>query len=235
MEKTKMKTKLQHYAIALMMGMGMLSVSAPAQAGDMEISSDLGVYSQYVWRGAQFSGGAASVQGDFGTSFTDNLSANVWFASYPGNATEFDYTVDFSGEAGDVGYSVGVIAYRFLNQKADNTLEVYAGVSFGPVGATLYYDTDANKKDMYLEVSAGTDLAGFATSATVGYAMPDAGKKEVSVVTLDISKDIEMNGVTVTPSFAYNIGLGPNKGVTAANGNVTSKGDQMVAGINFSY
>ncbi len=230
-----MKTKLQHYAVALMMGMGFMGVSTAAQAGDMEIASDLGIYSQYVWRGAGFSGGAPSVQGDFGTSFTDNLSANVWFASYAGNATEFDYTVDFSGEAGDVGYSVGVIAYRFLNQKSANTLEFYAGVSMGPVGATLYYDNDAFKKDMYLEVSGGTDLAGFATGVTVGYVMPDSGKKEVAVVTLDISKDIELNGMTVTPSFAYNVGLGPNKGVTNAAGDVTSKGDQMVAGINFAY
>ena len=231
-----MKTKLQHYAIALMMGMGLMGTSTAAQAGDMEIASDLGVYSQYVWRGAAQSGGQSSVQGDFGTSFTDNLSANVWFATLgAGNATEFDYTVDFSGEAGDVGYSVGVVAYSFLNQKSLNTSELYAGVSMGPVAATLYYDNDANKKDMYLEVSGGIDLAGFATGVTVGYVMPDAGTKEVSVVTLDISKDIELNGVTITPSFAYNIGSGPNKGVTNAAGDVTSKGDQMVAGINFAY
>ncbi len=232
-----MKSKLTNYAIALTLGTGLMTVSAPAQAGEMEVSADVGVYSSYVWRGTKYSGDAPSVQGDFGMEFTEGLSGNVWYATnLVGNVTEFDYTLDYSGEAGGIGYSVGVIAYRFLNQKSANTLEVYAGVSAGPASLTVYYDTDLFKKDMYIEAGVDGELGSFAGSATVGYVMPDVGKSEVSNVTLGVSKDFELNsGIIASPSFTYVAGLGPNKGVKAANGDTSSKGDQIVAGINFAY
>ena len=234
-----MTMKLKNYAMALMVGTGLMGVSAPSQAADLEIGADIGVYSEYVWRGAAYSAGAPAVQGDFATSFNDNLSANVWFSNVIGGvngpSTEFDYTLDYSGEAGDIGYSVGVIAYRFLNASPDNSLEVYVGVSMDMLSATLYYDTDLYKKDMYLEVSAEMELAGFSTSATIGYVLPDAGTSEVSVITLTAGKDFEMGDVTVSPSFAYNIASGPNAAVTNAAGYVTSGGDKMVAGVNFAY
>ncbi len=237
-----MTMKLKNYAMALVVGAGLMGVNAPAQATDLEIGADIGVYSEYVWRGTAYSAGAPAVQGDFATSFNDNLSANVWFSNVIGAgapasvpATEFDYTLDYSGEIDDIGYSVGVIAYRFLNASPDNTLEVYAGVSMDMLSATLYYDTDLYKKDMYLEVSAEMELAGFSTSATIGYVMPDVGTSEVSVITLTAGKDFEMGDVTVSPSFAYNIASGPNAAVTNAAGYVTSGGDKMVAGVNFAY
>jgi len=235
----QMTIKLKNYAMALMVGTGLMGVSAPAQAVDLEISSDVGFYSEYVWRGASYSSGAPVVQGDFATSFNDNLSANVWYSNIVGAAngpaTEFDYTIDYSGEYNDFGYSAGLIAYRFLNASPDNTLEVYAGVSMDMLSATLYYDTDLFKKSMYLEVSAEAELAGFATSATIGYTMPDGGTNEVAVITLSAGKDFEMGDVTVSPSFAYNISSGPNKAVKNAAGYVTSGGDRMVAGVNFAY
>ncbi|MCF6208873.1 MAG: hypothetical protein L3J61_05770 [Ghiorsea sp.] len=234
-----MTMKLKNYAMALMVGTGLMGVSAPAQASDLEISADLGGYSEYVWRSTAYSAGAQAVQGDFATSFNDNLSANVWYSNIVGAAngpaTEFDYTIDYSGEYNDFGYSVGLIAYRFLNASPDNTLEVYVGASMDMLSATLYYDTDLFKKSMYLEVSAEMELAGFSTSATIGYVLPDVGTSEVSVITLTAGKDFEMGDVTVSPSFAYNIGSGPNAAVTNAAGYVTSGGDRIVAGVNFAY
>lgn len=236
-----MNKKLNSYAMALLVGTGLITMTPAAQAADMEVSADVGVFSSYVWRGAKFSGDAPSVQGDFGMDFAKGLSGNVWYATnLVDNGTEFDYTLDYSGEAGVLGYSVGVIAYRFLNQKSFNTLEAYAGISAGPASLTVYYDTKLFKKDMYIEAGIDGELGSFAASASVGYVMPNVGKKEVSNVTLGVSKDFELKGgVTATPSFTYVAGLGPNKGVkalTGANaGDTTSKGDQIVAGINFAY
>ncbi len=236
-----MTVKLHKYAMALMVGMGLMGVQAPAQATDLEIAADMGVYSEYVWRGTSFSSGAPVVQGDFGTSFNDNISASVWFSNVVGatggggSGTEFDYTIDYSDEINGIGYSVGAIAYRFLNASPDNTLEIYVGASMDMLSATLYYDTDLYKKSMYLEVSAEAELMGFATSATLGYTMPDGGTSEVAVITLSAGKDFEVGDMVISPSFAYNIGSGPNKEVKNAQGYVIAGGDRMVAGINVAY
>ena len=111
-----MKVNLKHYAVTLMIGMGMISTQPSAHAGGSTVFADIGAYSQYVWRGfAQSINNDASVQGDVGVEMENGLSANVWFATGvdfgAGSDTEYDLTVDYSGESGDIGYSVGLIHY----------------------------------------------------------------------------------------------------------------------------
>ncbi len=224
-----MTMKLKNYAMALMVGTGLMGVNAPAQASDLEIGADMGVYSQYVWRGQAQGGGQSSVQGDFVTSFNDNLSANVWYATLgSGNTTEFDYTVDYSGEMDDIGYSLGVIAYRFHNNSTANTEEVYAGVSYDVASATLYYDN--NSKNIWVDFSAGTELQGYAIDGTLSYNMPKdttAAKREFVNLSVGISKDIEIGDTVMSPSFGYNYHMGALKSAATP--------DALVFGLNFAY
>ena len=129
------ETTLKKLGLTLAMIMSVGFAAIPAQAGDSVVAGDIGIYSQYMWRGMQASAGT-SVQGDYGLDIGGGLSANVWFAAplgntaTGGNQTEFDYTIDYSGEAGGMSYSVGAIAYTYLNAAAGNATEVYAGVGW---------------------------------------------------------------------------------------------------------
>jgi uncharacterized protein (TIGR02001 family) len=198
------------HASALLLAMG-LTISA-AQAEDIDVSGDLGVYSQYMWRGMQQTAGQASVQGDLNVDSGMGLSANVWFASLAGPSTEFDFTVDYSGEVGDISYSLGAIAYAYLNAAASNATEVYAGLGYGPVSATYYYAVNgAWKKDAYVDIGLGHNLMGFDLAANFGFYLPTTSvtsptafpttKNELGHVDLGISKDLELSGITFTPSF----------------------------------
>ncbi|MDQ7001198.1 MAG: TorF family putative porin [Ghiorsea sp.] len=114
-----MTMKLKNYAMALMVGMGLVGITTTAQAGsDMSVFADIGAQSQYIWRADPQGGGKASIQGDIGVQHESGLSANIWFgtgvngAAGTGKETEFNFTVDYSGEVDELGYSVGYIAYK---------------------------------------------------------------------------------------------------------------------------
>jgi len=238
-EKEEIPLKKLGLTLAMIMSAG-FAAAIPAQAGDSAVSGDIGVYSQYMWRGVQQDTGASSVQGDLGADIGGGLSANVWFASSTGaaaaNLTEFDYTLDYSGEAGGISYSMGAIAYTYLNGASGNTTEVYAGVGFGPVSATYYYAVQGFwKKDAYLDVALSQSLGGFDLGADFGVYLPRKGKASPNYLTtknglghidLSISKDVTVGDATMSPSLMIST---PQYSGKPKNAN------QVVAGVNFSY
>jgi uncharacterized protein (TIGR02001 family) len=229
-----MTRKLINYTSALLLAMGITATSV--QAEDVSISGDLGVYSQYMWRGMQQTP-SASVQGDLNVDSGMGLSANVWFASLAGPSTEFDFTVDYSGEVGDFGYSIGAIAYSYLNSGASNATEVYLGVGYGPVSATYYYTVAGSwKKDAYLDVGLGHSLMGYDLAANFGFYLPSTDvanptafpttKSELGHVDVAISKDIEVGGLTFTPSFMVSFPTYTGKPTNST---------QFVGGLNAAF
>ncbi|MDQ7004421.1 MAG: TorF family putative porin [Ghiorsea sp.] len=203
-----MNNKLKNYAMSLMLGMGLVGIAAPAQAADdMSVYADIGAFSQYIFRGAaqglDASGnGTASLQGDVGIEHESGLSANVWFATGvngaagSGKETEFDFTVDYSGEAGDIGYSVGYIAYVYTDSTLDVN-EFYIGGSYDIASATAYISDTYN----YIELSAGDTVADmFDASVAVGVFSPDVGTSTTHI-TLGASKDFDMGSYTLSPSM----------------------------------
>jgi uncharacterized protein (TIGR02001 family) len=218
MEKTKMKTKLQHYAIALMMGMGFLGLNTAAQAADdISVYADIGAQSQYIWRGAaQSVNNDVAFQGDVGIEHESGLSANVWFSTGVDFATtketEFDFTVDYSGETNDLGYSVGFISYQYTDSASSN--EIYAGISKGIAALTAYYNTDS--KGLYTELDAGMTVADmFDASASFGVNSPDVGSS-TNHFTLGASKDFDNITANLTIGKQTNLDTEFAVGVNAA-------------------
>ncbi|MDX8380953.1 MAG: TorF family putative porin [Ghiorsea sp.] len=215
---------------------GLLLVSlSPAQALEMDnllpeteaTRSDIGLYSQYVWRGQRQSAGAMSVQGDIGLAHDSGASVNAWFATMgAGNkSTEFDITLDYSADLGFMEYSAGLILYRYHNNDAANTSEVYVGVNHDLGSATLYYNPDL--KDTWIDLSSGIELAEMRVDGTLSYAMPDIGKSEFVNLAVGISKDVEFEDVLISPSFTYNYHMG-------ALSNILTP-DALVFAVNVAY
>jgi len=231
--------------LAMIMSIGFTAI--PAQASDIEISGDMGVYSQYLWRGMKQTAGASSVQGDLNLDTGTGLSANAWFASLNNNSTEFDFTVDYSGEVGDVSYSVGGIAYMYLNNAAGNANEIYLGVGYGPVSLTYYYAVSGSwNRNSYADLALAHSVGGFDLSADFGFYIPSntvanpSGfvdrngnsiiKKGLGHVDLAVSKDVEISGITFTPSFMVSL---PTYKNTATNSKKNSV--QFIGGLSAAF
>jgi len=238
-----MKTKsTRYFAIAVAGLLGMASMPVAATAGPLGISAsgDIGVFNQYIWRGAPQNTNKAAVQGDVSLSVPvgpGDLSASVWGSNtFPSpapqfagqDAIEFDWTLDYSLSVADFGLSVGSIYYTYLRDSTANFVEIYTGVSYDGdaiLGVhpffTGYYtvaesSTVANNLnetgDVWLETGATASVVGVDLSAMVSFAIYSSDPTRTadiaalhfdngaSVITLGVSKDFEIGGVTITPS-----------------------------------
>ncbi|HKI62366.1 MAG TPA: TorF family putative porin [Mariprofundaceae bacterium] len=189
-----MKNKMVYLGMLIAGVLGMGTQSTKAQAEDLSIAGDIGVASQYVWRGVPQTASKAAVQGDLSVA-KDGFSGSVWFSNsyaspapqYAGkDVVEFDWTLDYSGSIGDtgLGYSVGGIYYSYLYDSPSNFGELYAGISYDAVvspSLTAYYNVKGTSNtgtsagfyktgDIWVDASASGSLAGFDLSGTVSYA-----------------------------------------------------------------
>lgn len=130
-----------------LIGAGMLA-SPTAFAG---LTGNVGAFSEYLFRGVSQGSGAA-VQGGLDYGHDSGFYAGTWASTIgfggASGGTEVDFYTGFAGKIGEVGFDVGGIYYWYSEEdEVDaelNTVEVYGGLSFGPVGVKYYYADEAN-------------------------------------------------------------------------------------------
>ena len=257
---------MQRNGLMAMTAFALTVLAAPAsgKAEPLVVSGDIGVASQYVWRGS-LQKGQPVVQGDLSVS-AGELSASAWFSnSYASpepqfagkDVLEFDFTVDYSGNIGNVGYSLGSIYYTYLYDAHSNFVEVYAGLSYDAVvspSLTVYYTAKGVQSgfyktgDIWVDLALSTAAAGFDMAATISYvswksdavnravvAGLDRYKNGISLVQLAISKDIEVGDLTFTPSMAIAV---PVVGKSANGSRYIYGGvvhNEFIAALNIAY
>lgn len=150
-------------------------VSAPAFAG---ATGNVGVFSDYIFRGVTQTSGGASVQGGLDYSSSIGLYAGTWISNLNGGSASYETDIygGYAGKAGGFGYDVGLIHYYYRGNSQLSTTEVYVGGSYENLSAKLFYTNDA--------VSTNLD----ALYATANFAIP-------------VSKT-----VTITPAVGYSFG-----------------------------
>jgi uncharacterized protein (TIGR02001 family) len=123
-----------------------------------ETSVNVGVTSQYLFRGLEQGPGAA-VSGGIDYASESGFYVGTWastidFAPVAGSA-EIDLYAGFGGEAGGMAYDLGLIYYWYPEEDEDaamagvpgpdpslNTIELYGSLGFGPVTLGGYFAPD---------------------------------------------------------------------------------------------
>ena len=223
--------------------------AAPAAAPASTLSYNVGVVTDYRYRGISQSRLQPAVQG--GVDFAHSSGAYVgawastikWIKDVGGDSdVELDVYGGYKGTAGAVGYDVGVLTYIYPSNglaPSANTTEIYAAGTVGP--ATLKYSHAltntfgiANSKNSsYLDLSATFDLGnGFSLVPHVGYqriAKNSAASYTDYSVTL--AKDFG-NGLAVTAAV---VGTDADKeGYVTPAGKFTGKAG-VVVGLKYSF
>lgn len=129
-----------------------LTASSAALAGD--VTGTANVTSEYVFRGVSSSNGAA-VQGSLDYTHESGFYGSLWAsntAPFAFDGNELDLVLGWSGDLGNgITLDGGFINYFFSEDGQFNVAgvsenidywEVYGGIGFGPVSATLYYADD---------------------------------------------------------------------------------------------
>jgi uncharacterized protein (TIGR02001 family) len=183
--KFKIKTVLASISL-------IASVSAFAQAKpatpDYTLAYNVGVVSDYRFRGIEQSGGRPSFQGGVDFAHKSGIYLGVWAASNVtwlkevNGATAGDYEIDlYGGYKGEVvpglGYDVGFITYQYPGNNSGvksfvaagayskaETNEVYAGLTYGVASLKMFQSMGdflgnvATNGSRYIDLSATFDL-----------------------------------------------------------------------------
>ena len=173
-------------AAALVSTMGMATTGA-AQA-DEEWSANVGVASEYVWRGVTQSDEELAVWGGVDYSkdyfYLGAWAANVDFGPASDATFELDIYAGFSDTLeGGLTYDVGIIGYFYPTAAGSEDLnfyEVSGGLGYGltealEVGGYAYFDPD--NENVYVEGTAAYGVTeNFSADVSVGSYTFDAGE-----------------------------------------------------------
>ncbi|MDH5472489.1 MAG: TorF family putative porin [Gammaproteobacteria bacterium] len=171
-----------------------------------ELTGNIGVMSNYLWRGVTQTSDTAAISGGLDYSHASGAYAGTWISEVSSlNGESGQYEMDlyagYAAEAGDISYDVGVIKYVYpvddggTVQVDADFAEIYASIGFGPVTAyvasTFTKESDpAFEKDLYFSISADFEVNGLGMSALYGdYDFDDPTGTDYSHYSLSLSKE----------------------------------------------
>lgn len=165
---------------------------------DSPLTANIGVTSNYIWRGMTQTGDLSAVSGGIDYAHDSGAYAGTWTSNLGGGDYEWDLYAGYGFDAGPVGLDLGLIDYRYPVSASDFR-EAYVNASFKMLTAGVAYtfgsDDDTtpyfSKGDLYYSVGASFDVAkDMAAGITVGrYNFDDAAAEDYTHYQLSLSKD----------------------------------------------
>ena len=154
--------------------------AAPAPEPDWTFTGNLGLYSQYVFRGISQTNEKPAVQGGFDLGHKSGFYAGTWASNISwisdGNpaasaSMEWDFYGGYKGSLpADFGYDLGVLYYWYPGSYPSgyvlpNTTELYAGLTWKFLAAKYSYSVNNktfgfpdSRGSSYLELNANYDV-----------------------------------------------------------------------------
>ena len=241
----------------LALAVGSVSGLAQAQtapAAESTLSYNVGVVSDYRYRGISQSRLQPALQGGVDYADKSGFYVGAWASSInfikDSGATKGEVELDlyggYKGAAGAIAYDVGFLRYEYVGNKLGqvtgyanaNTSEVYGAATLGLVTAkyshslTNVFGTPNSKNSYYLDLSAALDLgSGFTLVPHLGYQMVKnntAGTYTDYALTL--SKDLG-NGLTATAAV---VGTDADKGFYTLKDKFNGKSG-VVVGLKYAF
>lgn len=173
-------------------------------------SANIGVTSDYVFRGVTQTDNKAAISGGLDYDFGNGFSIGTWASnvelSPSNNSYEVDVYAGYGNKIGAFDYSVGVITYIYPDDDDIDFTEITGGLGYGPVSFNVAYTVDEDKNsasledNIYYSLSASTDVTpGFTVGGTIGYNDNDKDSNadythyQLSLSKGDLTAAVEMN------------------------------------------
>ena len=182
-------------------------LAALAPAANAELSANIGVTSNYMWRGVTQTDDGAAVQGGIDWAhesgfYLGTWASNIKWGSDMSSGVEVDFYGGYGGEFNDFGYDVGLIYYYYPDSDYDDSdfTELYLSGSWKWIEVGLAYTIDGDAPndapfsdgDMYYYGSLSFDLQNdWSIGGTIGYYdfdVPSSSDVDYAHYQLDIGK-----------------------------------------------
>ena len=168
-------TKMQKTLAALLVSSTALTGIAQAA----EVEANVGLTTDYIWRGMSQNAGGTSASGGLDVAYESGAYVGVWVGDTAAaseddiaagvadfGTQEVDLYFGYAGEAGGLSYDVGYLAYMYPSSQSDDAeadfSEVYVSVGKGPISLSYYYLADADGADAgdstYIGLDYETDI-----------------------------------------------------------------------------
>lgn len=200
--------------LTVLLAAALLFAGATSALAEIKVegSASVSVFSDYIWRGANFTGDANMVVQPSVTVGTGGFSVNWWgnMNENTGELDEVDFTLDYSTELGPLAVSVGNILYNV--DGASDTNEVYLAVAptTMPLDVKLSYFYDYDEFEVsYLTLALGksfdiADKTSLSLGAAAGYF--DFDYLNNAELTASLSYAVN-DQLAITPSVLYSTPL----------------------------
>jgi len=176
-----------------------------SSAASAEFTGNVGVTSNYLWRGMTQTDNMPAVSGGLDAEM-GGLSFGTWVSNVT-DGYEVDFYAAYGGDIGAVSYSVGAIYYMYPVGDVENDFtEVNASLGFGPVTASVAYTVSKEmdtqfENDLYYSLGAEFEVSsGLTLSGLVGYYDWDndpSSDDDMTHYQLALAKDLgDFGGVT---------------------------------------
>ncbi|MDO9596190.1 MAG: TorF family putative porin [Azoarcus sp.] len=159
------------------------------------LSANVGLFSQYVFRGISYTQNKPAVQGGFDVAHDSGLYAGVWGTNVSDAALnnavgEIDVYAGYAGSVGEITYDIGLLQFIFPGGRINgtrekyDTLEIYAGLSWSffnlkysqTLGDYFGFNEDSfgtgeggSRGSSYIEANANYEfMPGWSVNAHVG-------------------------------------------------------------------
>jgi uncharacterized protein (TIGR02001 family) len=155
------KAFIKKATVATILAAGtMFSTAATA----VEVSANVGMTTDYIWRGNTQASGDASFSGGLDADLGGGLAVGTWVGSLGASTNddanyELDVYASYGFDVGGVGVEVGYIYYAYPGA-ADDALDfedIYVSLGYGPVSFSYYELLDA--EDAGVDADEGTYLS----------------------------------------------------------------------------
>ncbi len=129
-------------------------------ASAVEISSNVGISTDYIWRGITQTNGDAAVNGGFDLSADNGFYFGTWASNAGGTGTNYSMELDiylgFSGEmAENMTYDIGYISVIYPGDDLSDFEEAY--IAFNIYGLNILYSDGQNNGPSYSEIGYSVD------------------------------------------------------------------------------
>lgn len=174
-------------------------------------SANVGVTSNYIFRGVSESGDDAAVFGGLDYEHNSGFYLGTWLSSLGGDEElghEIDAYGGFTFDVEDFGLDIGYTYFGFPQADSDldaNFGEIHAEAGYGPVYAGVFYvihaDDSAFEDTVSYELGGDVPIAGnLSAGAQVGYVdFDDSAEEDYLWWSLSLNKATDMGDF----SFAY--------------------------------
>lgn len=182
-------------------------VTAMAPAAHAELSANIGVTSNYIWRGVTQTDDGAAVQGGIDWAHESGFYLGTWASNIKwgtdvSSGVEVDFYGGYGGQFNDFGYDLGLIYYYYPDSDYDDSdfTEIYLSGSWKWLELGLAYTIDGDQPDdalfsdgdMYYYGSLSFDLQNdWSIGGTIGYYdfdVPNSGDFDYAHYQLDVGK-----------------------------------------------